>query len=98
MSLLCFISTFFYLLAAITAPFFMHRSIYLDFIWRMIGLADVYSSFGCILLSYSKLDHLYRKICHFCHIGCYSICAQMYFQNNGKNAPTTSVNQVDGGA
>eukprot|EP01083_Nonionella_stella_P194900 718460_1 len=88
MSLLCFISAFIYLLDAVTAPFLISKTIYLDFIWRMITLADVYSSFVCILLSYRQSEVWYQRMCHWCHMCCYSLCTKTCFKNEDS---TTSV-------
>eukprot|EP01083_Nonionella_stella_P223183 795663_1 len=92
-SLLCFISAVIYLANSIASPLLVFQTVYLDFVWRMIILADVYSSFLCVLLSYGKFDHWYQKICHFGHINCRLLCTQIHkhVQSNDSIVRTTIV-------
>eukprot|EP01083_Nonionella_stella_P089955 251275_1 len=96
MSILCFISAFIYLADAISFPLLGVETVYTDFIWRMIILADVYSSFVCILLSFEKFDHWYQAICHSSHTICHSLCTRMNMRFQNDSTPSIIVSPEEG--
>eukprot|EP01084_Bolivina_argentea_P077955 141442_1 len=82
-SLLSFVSTFISLLCftfIALAP--MIDSIYWDFTRNLVILADEYTNFACIFLSYAYFKEYYAKICGGCDKNCGQLWAKCILRND----------------
>ena len=75
-TILAFMSTSLLIISAIinySGGIEFGRSMYLDFAGSLIAIADLYSNFLSILLSYNYFDKWYNKMCGYCHSQCIQI-------------------------
>ena len=71
-SVLCLISSINIMLTIVSGICgIIFDSAYVWFIYDVATIADMYSSFLCIYLSYSHFSDSYDKICALCHSKCY---------------------------
>ena len=72
-SLLCYISSIAYVMNMVAAATLSYETLYKHFIWHMILLIDVYSSFLCVLMSFGRFSHWYYRLCGKLHTCCLTI-------------------------
>eukprot|EP01083_Nonionella_stella_P211399 764396_1 len=92
-SLLFLVSAFTLLLFTISQPLRTLDSIHWDFVCSLIVIADVYTNFMCIFLSYEFVDNYYEKICGCCHRKCYGFCSTCITKDD-KNMPRVGSTKV----
>eukprot|EP01083_Nonionella_stella_P074923 203397_1 len=92
-ALLYFTSTFTLLFFIMAQPLRKLQSVHLDFVCSLIVIADVYTNFMCIFLSYEFVDNYYEKICGCCHRKCYGFCSTCITKDD-KNMPRVGSTKV----
>ena len=81
-SFLVFYSTFISLLTALCSVIFIiNKSVHMVFIFDLVIIADMYSSFLCIYLSFRYFSGYYDKVCGYIESRFFMLCCSKYIES-----------------